>query len=777
MVCKFYLISICWLPLICTGQIVGKSNILLGDTSAQGILTNMEKDSLRPKSQGVKPKEKIEFSFSNTYIQDSDSTFLGEGLFADYHVSRKMNVHKVPLSLEGHLVLQNNKINRRFSGVRVAFDSESFLQEYKQQIIEKKQLANPKNLQKHVKEDWTKLISDKTGKQIIHDHLDSIAASTILAYQTELDSAKSQYKRDSTIEDLECGVDSLMAIKDSAFQRIVHLERQISMGQDWYKREHGAVDAIKSRKEALGYAVQLPEKLKNAPGMKDSSISLDLPNDSTYKKGIDLLNRYQDYEKNSLTNIKKRFSDQAQVLKEEQASLEEMANPETILQQAKAVGISMAPWQKFMLGIEKLEIGGIQLTDAPLLVGNVPANGFTGAWHRGKYHIETAIGKEGKSDSRQFNDFIRNTNRYGLNRQVAQMKLGRGNRAQTYYGASLTRFSSDVPPELSENPVPQRTLNVLLGIEGVQTLSKKVFIDAHCVLSNTDVTGNSTIGQLLTTGSDDILGRSAAEVAFGYRITGSESVIEAGYSHIGGGYMTLGNPFLITNRNDLKIKVKHKMLKKRLALMGEARINSSNNNSQSPQASQNLYTLDASWRLNKKGSRLWGRFQPMVFSQKIAGEEQSLQLNTYTVGFQDQRSIGKTVKWVNLLQATNFRQEANVSDTSYSIGRLFLTAQQNLLLQSWCLNLTAYGGLERSLLKEGQVACTVTKMTKKIQVNTGVQLLRRPFDPAPRKGLLLGLNMNFGHLGDLGFSATWYERLTDEGRSGLYATSTLRIIL
>lgn len=65
-----------------------------------------------------------EIALQNSFVQDVDSSYFGEGLFSDYSIRRNMTFAGIPLGLEGHLVLQNSVVNKRFSGVKVAFGVE-----------------------------------------------------------------------------------------------------------------------------------------------------------------------------------------------------------------------------------------------------------------------------------------------------------------------------------------------------------------------------------------------------------------------------------------------------------------------------------------------------------------------------------------------------------------------------------------------------------------------------------------------------------------------------
>ncbi len=805
---------------VCEGQVLSTYK---EKTGLKKISTRLDELNISPLEDSLMKALKIpeiakdtagkwELHIENNFIQDTDSTYLGEGFFSDYSISRKLNLMGIPLQLEGHLVLQNSTINKRFSGFSIGFDAQGLTQQLKEKVIRKdiykkasamgkggdlesvgaslgkktvyQELEKLKLKVRQVVTDSIKNTEERIykwgrAKDMLFDSLDKMAEPLERSEEDTLGATSDSLDRVGRLMGLKKKIQRSDSLFQVAQKRVSTWKNQVSELETWTTQQKNTVDGLGNSEDFLLYLGQMPEITKTAPAGLDTLIGRHLNIDSIFN-----VKKYRTYGgkveqwNDTLQKAQAYHQEMGNWLEEKRKTWDSLSDPDVLRMQVKESNIHLSPLQKMILGFQKLNIGTDVLNDSRLTLAAVPINGINTAWALGRYHCAVAIGKEASANNNLATDFARNTNRIGLNRKVVHLKAGVGSEETSNMAVSFTHIKAGWSDELVENPTPTKAKNILVGLTAKQYIGKSLFVGTQMVLSNTDMIGASTVGNLLESDTGEQISRSALEYHIGYHSKKSKSTLETGYSYIGGGYQTLGNPFLITNRNDASIKLKQKLLKERLSLVGEFRINISKNNGFTPETQQNLYTLDASYRINKKGARVWLKYQPMTFAQKIGETANAIQLNTAILGIQAGGKLTKRLKWNTVWQAMNFRQESSIADTALVTGREYLTGYHTLIGGKWMLGCNHYGGFERGELKEGQLGLTATLFRKAVNIETGLQVLKRPFDLDLRYGATWGFTAKLRKWGDIGIRATWLRQLgnikTNEN-NGFYGNSTVRM--
>lgn len=80
------------------------------------------------------PKVGTEIDVSTMYANGASASYFGSGWFTDIQITQRSTVLEIPILLTGELVVQQNKVNRRLSGISVSFDAETYFNKWKSKI-------------------------------------------------------------------------------------------------------------------------------------------------------------------------------------------------------------------------------------------------------------------------------------------------------------------------------------------------------------------------------------------------------------------------------------------------------------------------------------------------------------------------------------------------------------------------------------------------------------------------------------------------------------------
>lgn len=743
---------------------------------------------------------KWEIVLDNSFVDDRANTYFGEGFFSDISLQRKATVGGIPLVLGGHIVLQNNVLNRRLSGLKVEFDTEQFVQTYKQKLVkaELSELLHEYGGQEAVGHKLLNggtlaLVKNKTQEAI--DSFGSITkqrlASAAGKWEERLDSLKNAQLLllDSLKHKGMEHMDSLLMPEDSLYKR--RLSKMDSLRGDWEQKfeqtkariadmaqwiaaQNQAIAGMWEPQQVLLFARTLPEILRSTSFGGDTTAQS--KRDSIFCKKIGGADSLWAETTQKAAEASKQWEGLQQQIERKRLAWEQLDAPEHLQEYAGGSRYG-SRLEKWMVHFRKLKVGNVNLSDSPLSFSSIQANGATFDWNGRMFHVSVGFGKEGPQNA-PATAFLQSANRLGFGRRVAHIKAGVGNESGSFLDVSFAQITAQTPEAFMEGPANLgRKKNDLLGISGRYFLSKQVFLRFDGKVSNSDVLDSRITEDLVRNISESVskpFENAAIEAMTGYRSKRGASIAEMGYSHIGGQYYTLGNPFLLTNRRDFKMRIKQRLLKQRLSLNVEARLNTGLDSTAGPSPRRNQYALDVAYRINRRGNRVWLKLQPVSFSQRIGNRLQTTSFNTVTSGCQFNGRMGNTRRWSSLFQVMNYRQETTASDTAFTAGRWYGTIQYSLVGTRWVGTFSSYCGVTEGAFKEGQLGININFVFKKFQIEYGAQVLRRPLSAKIMRGGSLGFSAKVRNNISFSFRGAYLWDKSTLKDNGLYLSSLVQ---
>ena len=417
-------------------------------------------------------------------------------------------------------------------------------------------------------------------------------------------------------------------------------------------------------------------------------------------------------------------------------------------------------WKSILLNISKLKFGSYYLMDHQFSISGVPMHGVAIEVRRDNYYISISYGKEGKQN-RRLPDYVRNVKLSGEGRTVFFARTGIGMPEKSHLHLSFSSIRLSGGADSVFHALPKQ--NVVISLESKYLLSPQFYLEVTAGLYNSDFTGFAT-SKVLLSGLYESVGEKQDNLAglakIGWKGKNGMAEYSIGYQIVGDKYVTLGNLFLLTNRKSVKVEGRQKFIKGR----GQLQVSYTNgtthgNTDLVPGIKQEQVSGRLSYRLNKRGSRIWGSYSPGIFLQQAPESKVSLyQLNLVTAGLQWMFKSGRRGKWMTVAQVTNFSDLTNYGDTSVVTGLYYGMITQSFLAPNYTFSVLGNVGLDHQNAGKIRDFCTDISQTfirKHIQLKQGIQVIKRFYG----SGLLVG--------GSAGIEQTFQSKLRI-GLGGMY---------
>lgn len=535
-------------------------------------------------------------------------------------------------------------------------------------------------------------------------------------------------------------------------------------------------DAYQSRKTALTHHI---DSLGNTLQAESSSTLLDS------LKGVRTDIQRTEYKFDSLYNTILPKWDETQqtvkewrgkVLKQQQILEEEIQDGELYKNLHKYV--EKRNQKPFLLNFSRLKLGSFQLRSSVFDVSSVPLNGISMEVRRGGYYAASSYGKEGRQ-RRQFPDYVRNVRLAGEGRTILQVKAGIGMPEKSHFHLALSTIRAG--GSLGDSVIsafPKR--NVLISMDSRYLIADQFFVEMTGSVSGADFTGNLSTKSLLGSLYDESVhsgNNMAGLFRFGWRNKKGQSEYTVGYQAVGSDFYTLGNLFLINNRNAVRLEGKQQFLHTRgLLKITYIKGTTSGTTEVVSGVQQNQFSGEFSYRLTKNGSRAWASYSPNFYLQNASGSSPSVyQLNLSTIGVQWMFPQSKRGQWTSIFQATNYSDQTQYGDTSIVTGLWYGMYSQTYSSERYLVTALANIGLDKGdfrVARDVNIDVNQSFMLKKIQIIQGIQVVKRYYGSGFLVGGSGGLQFNIRKRIRAGFSGTYLVGVSNGERNQFYVNSS-----
>ncbi len=635
-------------------------------------------------------------------------------------INTNSSVFNTPIQLGGDIVLLNGKFDKKLSTARINFDPQRYLNQWKDKINPIHQFEEMFNM------DENPLGLSLQDQEIFKtDYLYTVFQQVIAHPKFRSFAKEKLVKNDSLYNTLN----SLLQNRESILMNVKKYDRQIG-------------------KEEL----QLVDELSNLVGFENEKSklieSVKTYNDSTFYKAQKLIQNIKKIEQevNRIEEIKDKYND----LWESKKNI----NFESIKSVKDKVGLysdkinfdkyndkfkkfilkekELKNVEKILLYTKKLDVGFFSINRSDHIANYLSLNGVRFAYENERFEGEVAYGNQ--SLSSQFLPSIGSlllNRHYG--RRVLYLRTGLHSSDKAFSNSfSILKVDDVNVPEDSLFVFPKK--NTVIGWSGKAKLLEDISLKADVALSDLQL-GKTNIDQGPFSKQD-----------LSWAISGvyepkSESpvYIEGGYFFNGENYSSLGNPYLLTNRQGVSLKAGVNLLKNKISINGDLKLSKSLNDNENSPFRDLQYLGEVIYRFGNSNV-LSARFIPNIFSQETSFETDiTANNNIYNIQANFQSKV-KNDQLFTVLNVTNLRSDIQLLDTISIDARTYFYLQEILMLSNEnSLNLTFMSGAKE--FSASSITDFLTQLDGTLQFdnwsyNVGGQLIKQQFNEDWQYGII-----------------------------------------
>ena len=389
-------------------------------------------------------------------------------------------------------------------------------------------------------------------------------------------------------------------------------------------------------------------------------------------------------------------------------------------------GMAAQKLQQFMGSIQQLEVGSVLLTNSDLTVRSLLLNGVRLQTQSGKMYNEIAFGKQNTATRDYAVGFQTINGARDLNRTVAYLRSGLGSRDSNYLHISLTRILDNYKDTLRTIQKPH--YNDLLGISMREKLGKQADLVAemaYSVFQNNSLVNWTSSPEVVATKENP-----KAYAAFQLKLKATEGndwQWSLGYDYIGTKFTTLGNPYLLNNRQILRGAFGKSFWQQKLSLKlaYDKNISLPNTTNWQPTIDQTGFSAELGLRYGRN-NRFVAKLAPRYFLLSAAGGTEGVGRNdVYTIQNTFQGKI-KKMRWLSFINLTNINTLMPMRDSGQLSGFNYVFMQNMLMISDkWTIsavgNLGLEGQLKTATLREATAQLNSQWLFKKGTFSLGVQ--------------------------------------------------------
>jgi exonuclease VII small subunit len=548
--------------------------------------------------------------------------------------------------------------------------------------------------------------------------------------------------------------------------------------------------ANKAKWDALYPIANHPEFRKNKQHLNEMIDSLEnLPTTMTGKAKDHLASlkkesqKYQAIEQsfNQLKDYYRQYNkgmQEAEKLKERVQTAEKQAEQglADLKNTGKTVEKHKNQWIQSYLGrIKGLDIGTFDVMGSELTLRNMTMNGAHIAVQANKIYAEAAFGKQNTATPIYRMGFNPIYGAGDLNRRVLYLRSGIGNPDSAHLHLSVTRIMDDFKNATLTNPQFHPKYNDVVALSGRQPLAKGVDLTAEFAYSifRSDVVQGWGIRQDFSQQTNaSQFDFSAFQLQMGSApFAATDWRWSLGYTYIGNQFITLGNPFLMNNRQLIRGEIQKSLIDNRLQIkMGFDKQFAAGASTMTPTIDQTGWRVEGAFKYGRS-HRFSVQIMPRYYLLSASGSPNAIgRYDIYNIQNTLQGRIGKA-RWLSFVNLTNMNLMMPIGDTVRFTGLNYVFTQNRWMpSDKWTFSMTGNIGLEgtfRNLRRrEAMLQADLRWQQKKVGLSIGTQILGfSTLHPRleSQMGGLLGCSLKL-RKGSFGFQSQVRARLGGDGR-------------
>lgn len=435
-------------------------------------------------------------------------------------------------------------------------------------------------------------------------------------------------------------------------------------------------------------------------------------------------------------------------------------------------------WQAVLLGLRRFNIGSFRLNDNIFNALNIPLHGIAIAMQAGRYFYSFNYGVEARQESR-LPEYVRNFRLLGAGRRVLLVKGGIGAPEESHLHlsfANIRTLGSDTLTTFQQMP----RQCVVVTLNSRYSMLNAFFIEATAGLSNADYTAGNSTGELLKGlyGNKDKKPNTAASLRIGWESSSQQTAVSLGVQSVSPEYSTMGNLFLIPNRNAFQVEARQHFWKSRgqIKVMYQKSL-PFGSSTLTPATRQDQLFGEISCQLDKRGSRIWLSSSPGYYLSTGAGAVSAgYQINQLTTGIQMVWHSSENAQWVSMAQLMNYADHSQFGDTATSTGLVYGLLTQTISSGRYTCNVLLNAGFDRK--DSGAVRDVNAEVSQLIrlgkwQVTQGIQTVRRFYNTNWYAGVSAGLQLDMAKQLRIGANMTYLYSLDSQKTNQYFITTSM----
>ncbi|MCG8331787.1 MAG: hypothetical protein MI974_29140 [Chitinophagales bacterium] len=459
--------------------------------------------------------------------------------------------------------------------------------------------------------------------------------------------------------------------------------------------------------------------------LQDSSFSaqnkLDLDSLEAYRhtQTIDSLYIVYLQSRNNFSNEERQ---ELQIKSEQHTQqLQKLSNPRQLKQLYRQEKEELSIADRFMLLTNNFDIGLFSPVYSELTIRHIALSGIRYEWANQSFYGGAGYGKQFTNGNLLSNLYQRENKWPDKKFYIA--RAGIGNEMESHLGITSIRVTEDSDTTFTKQ-------NQVFSIDGSLNISKQWKATTELALSK-----YTDLGQPVDNSLDNgnfKKENSAFQTKVAYSTPNSMFSIGTGYFYHGANFVTLGNPFLLTNREGILVNFLGKL--NRITASLDYKLGQQIN----AQAIGGINNQD--WQLlghvsyaTKKNHTFSLTIAPNTFSQSGTGDFNTSNSTTlYTFQSTLLHNIKKERLLVSTLNITNYRSNLTVFDTVSHQEQAYLFIHELLQLSngnSWQFSIMLGGGIDEGQFDREQAMIQTSYQFNRSKSNTqiGMEILKDNF--------------------------------------------------
>jgi hypothetical protein len=659
----------------------------------------------------------------------------------------------IPIVVGGNLVFRDQQLEKQLSSFKIQFDYHRFLEQ-------KKQVLRQQVLQQNLKQ-WT--VAEKQNWE------NKLKWDTLYAIQGNPQFRQARAQLGQVVDSLEglqanalLGrvIDSLKQLRSMSWQQVSDSTLGTMLDSAAYVAAKAQwSQAIDSLKRLEAYALSKKEEVMQRL----------LPLQAEYEKYKSIDKAYKQLLNNFAQNnetFKKITAAKEKMLaaeKEAEAMAEQLKHGD------KWFGKEAKNWvHKSLSQVKALDLGTFDVLGSEFTLRNMTMNGGHIVFEQNKIYAEAAFGKQSTATPMYRMGFNPIYGAGEMNRHVLYLRSGLGHPDSAHFHGSVTRIMDNEPGASFWNPITRPKFNDLLAFSGQQPLTKNVDLNAEMAYSiyRTDVVQGWGIQQEIQPSTEVSPFRYTA---FQLRVGSKEQPAVKGgwslsYAHIGNQFITLGNPFLLNNRQLLKANIHKNFLDNQLQIkLGFDKQLSTGSTAISPAIDQTGWRVESTLKYGSN-HRFSVQIMPRYYLLAATGSPKAVgryDVYNFQNVLQGKNDAGR---WLSMVNFTNMNMTIPMSDTVRFTGLKYVFAQNQWMPSehwtfSWMNNIGLEGNWNALHVRDALVQGDVRWQQKKGQWMLGYQYLSTLVPRATvQSGVVFGCSWQLKQ-GTIGFQSQLRARL------------------